>query len=72
MRFFLGRAESLRAGAVHVSRGVKGVPAYLRSKTTGPGSPRAEVRLAAVHGEGQAGEVCERRGLTVADHPEQR
>lgn len=66
MRFLLGRAESLRAGAVHVSRGVMGAPANLRSKTTVPGSSRADVRLAAVH------KVRESWGLTVADHPEQR
>lgn len=72
MRLFLGRAQSLRAGAVHVSRGVVGVPANLRSITTDPGSPRTDVRFAAVRGERQAGEVCESRGLTVTDHPEQR
>lgn len=72
MRFFLGRDESLRAGAVHVRRGVMGAPADLRSKTTAAGSPRTDVRLAAVHGERQAGEVRESWGLTVADHPEQR
>lgn len=73
MRFFLRRAESLRAGAVHVSRGVMGTPANLRSETTAPGSPSTDVCFAAVHGERQAGgEVCESWGLTVADHPEQR
>ncbi len=72
MRLFIGHDESLRAGAVHVSRGVMGAPANLRSETAAPASPRADVRLAAVHGERQAGEVCESWGLTVADHPEQR
>lgn len=72
MRLLLGRAGSLRAAAAHVSRDVMGASANLRSKTAAPGSPRTDVRLAAVHGEWQAGEVCESRGLTVADHPEQR
>lgn len=68
MRLFLGRDESLRAGAVHVRRSVRGAPASLSSKT---GSPRTDVRLAAVHCERQAGEITESWGLTVADHPEQ-
>lgn len=73
MRFFLRRAESLRAGAAHVNRGVMGTPANLRSETTAAGSTRADVRLAAVHRERQAGgEVSESWGLTVAHHPEQR
>lgn len=71
MRFFLGRGESLRAGAVHVSRGVMRAPANLRSKAV-PCSPRTDVSLAAVHGERQASEVGESRGLAVAHHPEQR
>lgn len=68
MRLFLGRDESLRAGAVHVRRSVWGAPASLRSKA---GSPRADVRLAAVHCERQAAEVSKSWGLTMADHPEQ-
>lgn len=68
----LGRAESLRTGAVHVGRVVMGAPANLRSKSSVPSSPRTDFCLAAVHGERQAGEVCERGGLTVTDHPEQR
>lgn len=71
MRFFFGHAESLWAGAAHVSRGVMGAPANLRSETTAPGSARTDVRcLGSVHGQRQAGEVCESWGLTVADHPE--
>lgn len=71
MRFFLRRDGALRAGAVHLSRGVMGAPVNLRSETSAPGSACADVRLAAVHGERQsAGEVSESWGLTVADHPE--
>lgn len=51
MRFFFGRDESLWAGAVHVSQDVMGAPADLRSKTPVAGSPRANVSLAAVHGD---------------------
>lgn len=68
MRLFLERDGSLRAGGVHVRRGVRGAPATLRSKT---GAPRTDVRLAAVYRERQAAEVSESCGLTVADHPEQ-
>lgn len=68
MRLFFGRAESLLA----VRRGFIGAPANLRSETTVAGSPRTQVRLAAVHGERKAGKVWESLGLTVAHHPEQR
>lgn len=72
MRSFLGRSRSLRAGAAHVCRGVMGAPVDLTSKTSHPGAPRADVRLTAVHGEGQTGEVWESWSLTVAHHPYQR
>lgn len=73
MRPRLGRADSLRAAAVHVGRGVVGAPAHLRAEGSAPGPPRAHVRLAAaVHGERDAGEVGEDWRLTVAHHPEQR
>lgn len=48
-----------------------GAPADLRPKAV-PCSPRADVSLAAVHGERQASEVRESGGLAVAHHPEQR
>lgn len=69
MRLFLGLRQSLRAGAVHVRRRLWRASARLRPEA---GSPRADVRLAAVHRQRQAGEVGERCGLTVADHREQR
>lgn len=69
MRLFLGLRHSLRAGAAHVRRRVWGAAARLRAEA---GSPAAHVRLAAVHRERQAGEVGQRCGLTVADHPEER
>lgn len=72
MRFVLRRVESLRACAVHVRLDVMRAPANLGPKATVPSAPRTDVRLAAVHGKRQAGEVCESRGLTVAHHPEER
>lgn len=75
VRLFPRRADCLLAGAVHVRRAVVGAPADQRSEApAAAGSARgADVRLAAERGERQAGEVGEgRRGLTVAEHPEQR